>query len=148
MGWSWKLARIAGIDVYMHATFLMLIGWIGLIHWFDGQTVAAVVAGVGFILALFVCVVLHEFGHALTARRYGIKTRDITLLPIGGVARRERKPDDPRPVRWGARARPAGNVAKALIQFGWLGTKGERGAGEQMSNTRGSFHERVKIATV
>jgi Zn-dependent protease len=148
MGWSWKLARIAGIDVYMHATFLMLIGWIGLIHWFDGQTVAAVVAGVGFILALFVCVVLHEFGHALTARRYGIKTRDITLLPISSVARLERMPDDPRQELWVALAGPAVNVAIALILFGWLGTIGDWEAVEQLSITRGSFLERVMIANV
>ena len=71
MTWSWKLARIAGIDVYMHATFLMLIGWIAMIHWSEERTMAAVIEGVGFILALFACVVLHEFGHALTARHYG-----------------------------------------------------------------------------
>ena len=69
MTWSWKLARIAGIDVYVHVTFLLLLGWIAMIHWADGRSVAAVVAGVGFILALFACVVLHELGHALTARR-------------------------------------------------------------------------------
>ena len=51
MTWSWKLERIAGIDVYMHATFLMLIGWIAMIHWSEGRTVAAAVEGVGFILA-------------------------------------------------------------------------------------------------
>ena len=87
MAWSWKLARIAGIDVYVHATFLMVVAWIAVLHWNESHSVAAVVDGVGFLLALFGCVVLHEFGHALTARRYGIRTRDITLLPIGGVAR-------------------------------------------------------------
>ena len=56
MTWSWKLARIAGIDVYMHATFLMLIGWIAMINWSEEQTIAAVIDGVGFILALFACV--------------------------------------------------------------------------------------------
>ena len=53
MTWSWKLARIAGINVYMHATFLMLIGWIAVVHWSEGRTVAAAIEGVGFILALF-----------------------------------------------------------------------------------------------
>lgn len=80
MSWSWKLARIAGIDVYVHVTFLMLIAWIAVIHWSEERSVTAVIQGVGFILALFACVVLHEYGHALTARHYGIKTRDITLL--------------------------------------------------------------------
>ena len=72
--------------LYAFYVFL-LIGWVALLHWRQGQSIAAAAAGVIFILAVFLCVVLHEFGHALTARRYGIKTRDIILLPIGGVAR-------------------------------------------------------------
>ena len=67
MPWSWKLARILGIDVYVHATFFMVVAWIALTHWNESQSLAAVVEGVGFILALFACVVVHEFGHALTA---------------------------------------------------------------------------------
>ncbi|MCB1848795.1 MAG: hypothetical protein KDI04_15855, partial [Halieaceae bacterium] len=79
MKWSWKIARIAGIDVYVHASFLFLVYLAGIAYWNEQGTLAAVVAGVGFILALFGCVVLHEYGHALTARRYGIRTRNITL---------------------------------------------------------------------
>ena len=82
MKWSWKLVDIAGIGVYMHATFLLLIGWVVLIHWMQGQSLSQTLEGVAFILALFLCVVLHELGHALTAKKYGIRTRDITLLPI------------------------------------------------------------------
>ena len=87
MKWSVKIGRFVGIDVYMHLTFLLLIGWVALMHWQNGRSVSAVSVGVLFILAIFLCVTLHEFGHALMARRYGIPTRDIILLPIGGVAR-------------------------------------------------------------
>jgi Zn-dependent protease len=80
MPWSWKLARIAGIDVYVHATFFMVIAWIALVHWNESQSVAAVVEGVGFILTLFACVVLHEYGHALTAARYGIRRTSRCFL--------------------------------------------------------------------
>ena len=65
MKWSFRLGRFAGIDVYMHVTFLLLISWVALLHWRQGQSVAAAVAGIIFILVVFLCVVLHEFGHAL-----------------------------------------------------------------------------------
>ncbi|MBU3665691.1 MAG: site-2 protease family protein, partial [Chthoniobacterales bacterium] len=94
MKWSFQVARIAGIDVKIHATFLLLLAWLGFVYYAEGGVEAAV-AGLSFIVLLFVCVVLHEFGHALAARGYGIRTPDITLLPIGGVARLERMPEKP-----------------------------------------------------
>ncbi|HEX8199028.1 MAG TPA: site-2 protease family protein, partial [Isosphaeraceae bacterium] len=84
MAWSWKIGRIAGIPIYLHWTFLILIGWLVLRPLWEGHDLAAGLGDAGFVLSLFGCVVLHELGHALMARRYGVPTADITLLPIGG----------------------------------------------------------------
>ena len=96
MKWSWKIGRIAGIDLRVHATFFILLAWLALVDYRETRSVAGAAEGLVFTLALFTSVVLHEFGHALTARRFGVPTRDITLLPIGGVARLEYIPDKPR----------------------------------------------------
>ena len=148
MPWSWKLVRIAGIDVYVHATFFMVVAWIALIHWNESQSLPAVVEGVGFILALFACVVVHEFGHALTAARYGIRTRDITLLPIGGLARLERMPDVPIQELWVALAGPAVNVVIAILLFGWLQASGAWQSVDRIGVATGAFAERVMFANV
>src|SRR5919106_508055 len=148
MAWSWKLARVAGIDVYVHATFVMVMAWIALLYWNQSHSVAAVVDGVGFILTLFGCVVLHEFGHALTAARYGIRTRDITLFPIGGVARLERMPEVPIQELWVALAGPAVNVVIALLIFVWLQASGSWESVDRIGVASGSFVERVMLANV
>src|SRR5437016_7399297 len=113
MRWSWRIGRIAGIDLYVHMTFLILLGWVGLSYYLARHSARDALSGIGFILALFGIVVLHELGHALTARRFGITTRDITLLPIGGVSRLERMPDDPKQELVVALAGPAVNVVMA-----------------------------------
>ncbi len=120
MKWSWKLGRIAGIDLYVHSTFLILLAWVGAVHYMQRQLWVDVVAGLAFIAALFGIVVLHELGHALMARRFGIPTRDITLLPIGGVARLERMPREPKKELLVALAGPAVNVVLAVICFALL----------------------------
>jgi Zn-dependent protease len=148
MPWSWKLARIAGIDVYVHATFFVVVAWIALLHWNRSQSLAAVVEGVGFILVLFACVVAHEYGHALTAARYGIRTRDITLLPIGGLARLERIPDVPVQELWVALAGPAVNVVIAVALFVWLQASGAWQAVDRIGIVTGAFAERVMVANV
>ncbi|MCX7871944.1 MAG: site-2 protease family protein [Verrucomicrobiae bacterium] len=94
MRWSIKIARIAGIDVKLHVTFILFLAWIGFTYYMLGGLVA-MFDGLILVSALFGCVLLHEFGHALAARSFGIRTPDITLLPIGGVARMLRIPDKP-----------------------------------------------------
>jgi len=148
MGWSARIGTFAGIDVYVHATFLILIAWVGFIHWQPDHSTTAALAGVGFVLALFGCVVLHEFGHALTARRFGIKTRDITLLPIGGLARLERMPDDPRQELWVALAGPAVNVVLAAALFAVLQGTGHVAPVETLTLTSGSFLERLMMVNL
>jgi Zn-dependent protease len=84
MKWSIRVGKLLGIDVYLHFTFLLLLAFLAYVYWRATQEIGAALAGVGFFVALFACVLLHEMGHALMARHYGIATHDITLLPIGG----------------------------------------------------------------
>ena len=148
MKWQWKLGTFAGIDVFVHATFLLLIGWIAYSHWLQFGTVAKVIEGILFILALFLSVVLHEYGHALTARKYGIKTRDITLYPIGGVARLERMPDKPIEELWVALMGPAVNVVIAAILFVYLFLTGGLAQLTDLSIASGSFLMRLMVVNI
>ncbi len=148
MKWSWKIGQFAGIGVYVHATFFLLIGWVVLVHWQQGHNLAVTLLGVGFILAIFACVVLHEFGHALTAKKYGIKTRDITLLPIGGVARLERMPDDPKQELWVALAGPMVNVVIAAVLLLWLHFTHTFQPLGRLGMVSGSFAQRLMMVNV
>src|SRR5271165_3556256 len=121
MKYSWKLGRLCGIDVRLHWSFLIVPAWVGLTSFAAGATVASAVNAIFFVLAIFACVLLHELGHALAARRYGIATRDITLLPIGGLARLEGMTRSPRQELVIALAGPAVNVAIAgVLLLGFL----------------------------
>jgi Zn-dependent protease/CBS domain-containing protein len=117
MRWSWTVVRLAGINVDVHATFLILLAWIALAGYGTTHTAAGAIAGILLTLAIFASVVLHEFGHALTAARFGVKTRSITLLPIGGVARLERMPQRPREELLIAIAGPAVTLLIAALLY-------------------------------
>ncbi len=148
MKWSWKIGTFAGIAVYVHATFVLLLGWIALTHWMQYQSLIPTLTGVAFILALFLCVVLHEYGHALAARTFGIATKDITLLPIGGLARLERIPDKPNQELWVALAGPAVNVVIAALLAAYLSLTGHFQPVQQIGLTHGVFLERVMFANL
>ncbi len=111
MAWSFPIARIAGTVVKVHVTFLLLLAVF---------LVAGGVAAVMMILAIFACVVAHEFGHVAMARRFGVRTPDVILLPIGGLARLERMPEEPRQELLIALAGPAVTLVLAAIFYAVL----------------------------
>ncbi len=124
MSWSFRLARILGVDLKVHFTFLLLLLLQGMAGYSQAGPLAAL-QEVGLTVSIFACVVLHEFGHILTARQFGIQTRDVVLLPIGGVARLERLPERPREEFLIAIAGPAVNLALAFGIAGFLALRGE-----------------------
>ena len=117
MKWSWRIGRVGGVDLRVHATFAILLIWMAVLYYQDTGTFPGAVRGVLFTLAIFGSVVLHELGHAFTARRFGVPTKDITLLPIGGIARLEHMPDLPRQELLVAIAGPAVTLAIAIASY-------------------------------
>jgi len=117
---SLKLGKFFGIDLYVHGTFWLLPLFILVSGMMSGLTPAVLAFDLAFIFAIFGCVVLHEVGHALAARGYGIGTRDITLYPVGGVASLERMPEKPGREIAIALAGPAVNVVIAIGLFAGL----------------------------
>jgi stage IV sporulation protein FB len=133
MGWSFPIGTVKGTVIRIHLTFVLFLIWIGVSHYAQGGQRAAV-EGLLFITLLFACVLLHEFGHVFAARRYGVQTPDITLLPIGGVARLERIPEKPAEELVVALAGPAVNVAIAAVLFLVLGGLPSMDDGTQVQN--------------
>ena len=115
MGWSFPIAKVKGIEIRVHLTFALVLVWAAL-DWGvrQGLGLEGALYGVAFISLLFLCVTLHELAHSLVARHYGARVHDITLLPIGGVARLDGEMARPAHELWMALAGPAVNVALAV----------------------------------
>ncbi len=139
MKWSFSIGRVAGTDVRIHATFFLLLAFIGF-SW------GAI--GVVFVGSLFACILLHEFGHIFAARRYGIRTPDVTLLPIGGLARLERMPKKPSEELVVALAGPAVNVVIAAILFPLVGGFPKSVIGPEMMLDPKNFFQAVMTANI
>lgn len=117
MGNSFKIGRAFDIDVKVHWTFLLLLAFVGFVGYTATQSIGGTAIAIAVILGLFACVVLHEFGHSIVAQRLGIDVTDITLLPIGGLARMKIMPDNPANEVKIALAGPLVNVVLAPIFF-------------------------------
>jgi len=118
--WSITIGSFGGTAVKIHITFILFLAWIAFSAWSRGGPAAALDSTV-FIVLLFACVVLHEFGHIAAARRYGIGTPEVTLLPIGGVASLQRLPSDPSQELVVALAGPAVNLVIGLLLIAAIG---------------------------
>src|SRR3712207_1881834 len=118
MGGSFKIGRAFGIDVKVHWTFFLLLAFFGYLAFGDSGSFVDALVTVGIVVALFFCVLLHEFGHSLVAMRLGSEVQDITLLPIGGLARMKSLPERPIDEVKVAVAGPLVNVVLAPIFFG------------------------------
>jgi Zn-dependent protease len=112
---SYKILTIRGISLHVHWTFVLLIGWVLLVNAGAGNDINQISWSVLFLLAVFVCITLHEFGHALVAGRFGIQAKEIVLLPIGGIASIEKFPDNPRQELAISIAGPLVNLAIAVL---------------------------------
>jgi Zn-dependent protease len=133
-----KIGSVAGIGIYLHWTFLLLVAAIFGFYYWQSQSVSAALVGMALILAVFVCVILHELGHALTARSFDVPTQSITLYPIGGLARLERIPSEPMKEFWIAVAGPAVNVLIAVALAAVLAATGGSFSPDTLSNPGGN----------
>lgn len=147
MKWSFRIFTFAGTEVRIHATFFLLLLFVASESFLSGHGMAAALESTLFILTMFTCVVLHEFGHVLAARGYGIRTPDITLLPIGGVARLERMPRKPSQEFVVAICGPLVNVIIAAAIYLGLGISAEFHAGYDFLKA-GHFFEKLMVWNV
>lgn len=142
MSWSFNIGSIAGTAIRIHVTFVLFLAWIFGASYASGGADAAWSA-TAFLVLLFACVLAHEFGHIFTARAFGVKTPDVTLLPIGGVARLESIPEKPREEFLIAVAGPLVNVVIALVLLAFTGANLKYGAVANMDDTKISLIDRL-----
>ncbi len=142
MSWSFNIGNIAGTAVRVHVTFLLFLVWIFLASYSAEGSEAAVTSSV-FLLLLFVCVLAHEFGHIFVARAFGVATPDVTLLPIGGLARLERIPEEPYQELLIAIAGPLVNVVIASVLIVVAGAQVDTNALHAVESTRVSMLDRL-----
>ncbi|GAB4355288.1 MAG: site-2 protease family protein [Oricola sp.] len=147
MQWSFPIAKVAGSEIRIHLTFFLLLLWIGIASFQHGGQAAAV-DGVLFIIAVFACVVLHELGHAVAARRYGIRTPRITLLPIGGVAELEKMPEKPMEEVVVAIAGPLVNIVIAAVLILFLGAHPDLATVSNIEDPQPGFLARLAVVNV
>ena len=145
MGWSITVGSVAGTKVRIHITFLLLLAWIFFANYFSTGPQAAWDALL-FVVLLFLCVLLHEFGHIFTARAFGVSTPDVILLPIGGVSRLEHIPEKPREEFLVAVAGPAVNIVIAVLLSVFAGAKLSMSSLATIENTSQGFID--QLATV
>ena len=143
MNWSLTIGRIAGTNIRLHVTFLIFLIWIGTADYLAGGPSAAV-ESIVFILLVFLCVTLHEFGHIAMARRFGVNTPEVILSPIGGIAAMERMPDKPGQELLVAIAGPLVNVVIALLLMAALGLAPLTTTGFE----QGSLAERLLLVNI
>ena len=147
MRWSLELGRIAGTAVRVHVTFLLFLAFIGILVYRANGPEAAW-DSLAFIILIFICVVAHEFGHVLMARRFGARTRDVTLFPIGGVANIEHLPEKPSQEILVALAGPLVNLVIAVVIMLWFGHSLDNEDFNSLGNVETSLALRIAAANL
>ncbi|MCW5693605.1 MAG: site-2 protease family protein [Pseudolabrys sp.] len=142
MSWSLSIGKVAGTVVRIHITFLLFLAWIFAASYAKGGGAEAW-SSVIFMILLFACVLLHEFGHIFTARYFGVATPYVTLLPIGGVAQLERIPEQPGQEFLIAIAGPLVNVAIAILLIAFGGAHITQDAAASIDNSQISMVDRL-----
>jgi len=147
MSWSLNIGKVAGTVVRIHLTFLLFLAWIFAASYANGGAATAW-NSLLFMLLLFLCVLLHEFGHIFTARAFGVTTPYVTLLPIGGVAQLERIPEEPGQEFLIAIAGPLVNVAITLLLVFVAGANLQPSAAAAVDNTQIAIVDRLAIVNL